>query len=119
MADGTFDRTGSGLYSPPADAHPVDPRPADAGTPDADLTDEQLLARYRQQFERAAAEAPAGTALAALGVGIGVGAAVGFAVGRLTRRRPEPVKSQAEQLGERLLAAVRDVAPEGLSKYLG
>ena len=117
MADGTFDSTGSGLYTPSPPAG--DAGPADAA--DADLTDEQLVTRYRQQFERAAADAPAGTALAALGVGIGVGAVAGFALGRLLSGRSAPavaVKTQTELLGERLLAAVREVAPEGLTKLL-
>ena len=110
MADGTFDQTGSGLYTPEADAA------ADGQA--ADVSDEQLLARYRQQFEQAAAEYPAGTVLTAFGLGVGFGAALGFALGRIARPQPQTLPNKAEQLGQRLLATLRDAAPDGLSKYL-
>ena len=109
MPDGNFDQTGSGLYTPEAEA---------GGRDDAAVSDEQLLARYRQQFEQTAADYPAGTVLTAFGLGVGLGAAFGFALGRIVREQPRSLPNRAEQLGERLLASLKEVAPEGFSKYL-
>ncbi len=108
MPEGTFDQTGSGLYTPDDEVE------ADS----ADVSDEQLLARYRQQFEQTAADYPAGTVLTAFGLGVGLGTALGFALGRIARPQPPSLPKRAEQLGERLLASLRDVAPDGLAKYL-
>ena len=103
MADGTFDTTGSGLYTPEAP-------PAEEA-----VSDEQLLAQYRRQFEQVAGEYPTGSVLTALGIGVGLGAAVGFALGRALR---EDATDETELIGRRLLAAVRDVVPDGVAKYL-
>lgn len=109
MPEGTFDQTGSGLYTPDAES--------DAGG--AEVSDEQLLARYREQFEQTAADYPAGTVLTAFGLGVGLGTALGFALGRIVRQpAPPSLPNRAEQLGERLLASLREVAPEGVAKYL-
>ena len=62
MADGTFDTTGSGLYTPEAP-------PAEEEA----VSDEQLLAQYRRQFEQVTGEYPAGSVLTALGLGRRVG----------------------------------------------
>ncbi|NNJ27145.1 hypothetical protein [Alienimonas chondri] len=108
MPDGTFDQTGSGLYTPDAEAE-ANP---------ADVSDEQLLAHYRQQFEQTAADYPAGTVLTAFGLGVGLGTALGFALGRIVRPQPPSLPNRAEQLGERLLASIRDVVPDNVAKYL-
>ncbi|MFH5803128.1 hypothetical protein [Alienimonas sp. DA493] len=108
MPEGEFDQTGSGLYTP-------DP---DAGHDSADVSDEQLLARYRQQFEQTAAEYPAGTVLSAFGLGVGFGAALGFALGRIVREQPPSLPNRAEQLGEKMLASLREVVPESVARYL-
>ena len=82
------------------------------------MSDEQLLARYRQQFEQAAADYPAGTVLTAFGLGVGLGTALGFALGRALREQPRSLPNRAEQLGERMLASLRDVVPDSVAKYL-
>jgi len=107
MPDGNFDQTGSGLYTPDQDAEENS----------AEVSDEQLLARYRQQFEQTASDYPAGTVLTGFGLGLGLGAALGFALGRIARPQPPSLPNRAEQLGEKLLASLREVAPEGVSKY--
>ena len=106
MADGTFDTTGSGLYTPEAP-------PAEEEA----VSDEQLLAQYRRQFEQVTGEYPAGSVLTALGLGVGLGAALGFALGRISKHDVD-VKDDTELIGRRLLAAVRDVVPDGVAKYL-
>ena len=108
MADGTFDQTGSGLYTPEAD-------PAAAGH-DSDLSDEQLVARYREQFERTVGEYPAGTVLTAFGFGVGLGAALGFALAKANQ--PKPIASQAELVGRRLLDSLKDLVPDSVSRVL-
>lgn len=103
MSEGTFDTTGSGLYTPEA-------------TPEGEaVSDEQLLDQYRRQFEQVTGEYPAGSVLTALGLGIGLGAALGFALGRASK---SDVRDETELVGRRLLAAVRDVVPDGVAKYL-
>ena len=108
MADGTFDSTGSGLYTPDAQ----DSRDA----PGADLSDQQLLEQYRRQFEATVGEYPTSTVLTAFGVGLGLGAALGVALVGATRK-PTTV-DRAELVGRRLLESLRDVIPDGVSKYL-
>ena len=103
MADGTFDTTGSGLYTP------------EAPPAEEEVSDEQLLAQYRRQFEQVTGEYPAGSVLTALGLGVGLGAALGFALGRASKR---DAPDHAELIGRRLLSAIRDVVPEGVAKYL-
>ena len=107
MADGTFDTTGSGLYTPEA--------PPRVGEHEDAVSDEQLLAQYRRQFEQVAGDYPTGVVLSALGLGAAVGAAVGFALGRASKH---DVRDDAELVGRRLLSAIRDVVPDGVAKYL-
>ncbi|QDT17082.1 hypothetical protein [Alienimonas californiensis] len=108
MPEGAFDQTGSGLYTPDSEAEQNS----------ADVSDEQLLAHYRQQFEQTAADYPAGTVLTAFGLGVGFGAALGFALGRIVREQPKSLPNRAELLGEKMLASLRDVVPDSVARYL-
>ena len=107
MADGTFDTTGSGLYTPEA---PPENRI------DADVSDEQLLEQYRRQFEATVGEYPTSTVLTAFGMGIGLGAALGFALAKAAR--PASTMDKTELVGRRLLESIRDIVPDGVAKYL-
>ena len=109
MADGTFDTTGSGLYTPEA--------PPASAADAQEVSDEQLLAQYRRQFEEVTEPYPAGAVLTAMGLGVGLGAALGFALGRASKSGT-PVQDESELIGRRLLAAVRDVVPDGVARYL-
>ena len=118
MADGQFDQTGSGLYTPDA----ADAAPAHPAEPEASLSDEQLLAQYRAQFEQTVEQYPPGAVMTAFGVGVGLGAVLGASLGALAARRSATaapsVTSYAEQVGKRLLAQLHEIAPDGVSKYL-
>ena len=103
MAEGTFDTTGSGLYTPES---PAEPEP---------VSDEQLLSQYRRQFEEVAGEYPAGSVLTAFGLGLGLGAALGYAAAKAAK---PAAKDEAELVGRRLLSAIRDAMPDGVAKYL-